>query len=98
MRRPVDVYEPSTRQLPTTMPDLDYPLHDEIVRVRSSGDITFGRRKVYLATALAGVEVGMRELDDGRWLVSFADIDLGHLDHNGKRFEPIEPAPQGAAP
>jgi len=42
--------------------------------------IRIGRRKVHLSTALAGQRVGIREENDGRWLVSFVDVDLGHVD------------------
>ena len=29
-----------------------------------------------------GYDVGIREEVDGRWLVSFADLDLAHVDRN----------------
>jgi len=33
--------------------------------------------------------VGLKEVGDGIWLVSFMDYDLGYFDFEGKRFEPI---------
>jgi hypothetical protein len=37
------------------------------------------RHKVFLSTALASQPVGLREENDGRWLVTFMNLDLGHL-------------------
>ena len=40
--------------------------------------------------AFAGERVGIRELEDGRWLVSFAHIDLGIVELGGTpEFEPL---------
>jgi len=36
-----------------------------------------------------GQPVGLKEVGDGIWLVSFMDYDLGYFDFEGKRFEPI---------
>ena len=40
----------------------------------------FPKRCVYLTTALAGHTVCLREQDDGRWLVTFRNLELGRLD------------------
>lgn len=40
--------------------------------------------------AFAGQEVGIKEMEDGIWVVSFLDYDLGYFDAKGKRVEPIE--------
>lgn len=61
----------------------DYPLHDEIRRVSPSGHIRLLRgrnRATYLSPALGGEKVGIRELEDGTWLVTFASLDLGRID------------------
>jgi putative transposase len=34
--------------------------------------------------------VGVKETDDGIWLVSFMDYDLGYFDEEGLRFEPLK--------
>jgi len=80
MRRPAEVYAPSTRPYPSKLPEPAYPLHDDVLLVGTKGHVTLTRhRQAYLATALAGQHVGIREEDDGRLLVSFLDIDLGHF-------------------
>ena len=39
--------------------------------------------------AFAGVEVGIKEMEDGIWVVSFLDYDLGYFDDKSKKVEPI---------
>ncbi|MCK6597377.1 MAG: hypothetical protein L6Q37_03365 [Bdellovibrionaceae bacterium] len=46
--------------------------------------------KVSLSKAFAGQEVGIKEVEDGIWIVSFLDYDLGYFDKDGKRIEPVD--------
>jgi hypothetical protein len=46
---------------------------------------------VFLVTnALAGQCLGLREVADGLWLVSFLDLALGHYDSSTKTFKPAD--------
>ena len=91
MKRPADFFTQSTRLLPDVVPPLTYPLHDDTLVVSKSGDINMaGFGSVRIARALVGEHGGIREDADGRWLVSFANIDLG-LAAKGKPVEPITP-------
>jgi hypothetical protein len=38
---------------------------------------------------LAGQAVGIREVDDGIWLVSFMDYDLGYIDLEERTLQPL---------
>lgn len=90
MKRPAEVFAPSTTALPEQLPELAYPTHDDTVRVTRWGDIRIaGFGPVRLSKALAGQDVGVREEADGRWLISFANIDLG-LTNEGGTVTPIE--------
>lgn len=101
---PAKIYRASSRPYRGT-PELNYPLHDRIVRVYPSGHTNvLGRRSgsLFISEALAGENIGVRELEDGRLLLSFAAVDLGHLDPETNRFHPIdqdadEPAESSAA-
>ena len=84
MKRPAEVHERSPRPYPARLPEPTYPDHDDVLRVRRDGFIKFGRRQSYLATALAGQFVGIREERDGRWLVTFMELDLGHFGTDNK--------------
>ena len=54
------------------------------------GRICVGRRKINLSTVFAGELVGLREVDDQVWLVSFLDFDLGFFDQDEGRVEPAQ--------
>lgn len=83
MKRPAQVYKPSRRKLPTNLPDPEYPAHDDVIHVHRCGSLFFRKRKIFLSAALASQPVGLREERDGRWLVTFMNLDLGHLDSAG---------------
>lgn len=91
MKRPCEVYTSSTRSYPARLPELNYPAHDDARRVGPRGYLRIIGREFYLASALAGEHVGIREERDGAWLVTFADLDLGHL--RGPTFIPNETKP-----
>jgi transposase InsO family protein len=92
---PANVYHPSTRSFSGVLPEPDYPTHDDVVVVASGGHVRVGRHYFFLSAALADHPVGIREEDDGRWLISFMSLDLGHLDSQTGRFNPLstEPTP-----
>jgi putative transposase len=91
---PGDIYTPSAR-LYHPPPDPDYPYHDRTVRVTRCGRICFGRLKVNLSTVFSGQLVGLREVEEQVWLVSFLDYDLGYFDTEKGR---VEPAPNPFVP
>jgi transposase InsO family protein len=87
MKYPGEVYTPSTREYqPPEEPD--YPYHDRTIRVTQCGRICFGNRKINLSVVFAGQTVGIREVADNIWLVSFLDYDLGFFDEVEGRVEP----------
>ena len=77
---PGELYTPSARDYRPPA-DPDYPFHDRTVRVTRCGRICIGRRKINLSNVFAGQLVGVREVDDRIWLVSFLHFDLGFFDH-----------------
>jgi putative transposase len=58
------------------------------VRVTRCGRICIGKRKINLSQVFAGQILGLREVEDRIWLVSFLDYDLGFFDHKEDRVEP----------
>jgi transposase InsO family protein len=91
---PGDLYTPSVRAY-TPPSEPEYPYHDKSVRVTRCGRICVGRRKINLSTVFAGQIVGIREVEDQIWLVSFLDFDLGFFDREQGR---VEPAPNPFVP
>ena len=62
--------------------------HDRIITVTSCGRICIGKRKINFSTVFAGQKIGIREVDDKIWLVSFMRFDLGFFDERENRVEP----------
>jgi putative transposase len=87
MKTPAEVYKPSER-IYSGLPDVEYPMHDRTVVVTNCGRICVNRRKINFSRALAGHPVGVRQVDDRIWLVSFMDYDLGYFDEEANRVEP----------
>ena len=54
-----------------------------------------GQRKINLSTVFAGQVVGLREVEDQVWLVSFLGFNLGFFDRDEGR---VEPAPDPFGP
>lgn len=86
---PTEVYKPSEREYKPLEP-LYYPLHDKTITVTQCGRICDRSLKVSFSRAFAGQEVGIKEMEDGIWVVSFLDFDLGYFDDTSKRVEPVE--------
>jgi hypothetical protein len=53
------------------------------------GRLCLYRKKINLSTCLAGQAVGIKEANDGIWLVSFMDYDLGYIDLEEKAWQPL---------
>jgi putative transposase len=89
MKYPAELYLPSPRPY-RGLGELHYPFHDRTITVTHCGRICFGRRKINLSTVFAGQNVGVKEVSDRIWLVSFMDYDLGFFDHETGRLGSVE--------
>jgi putative transposase len=94
MKFPSELYSPSLRQY-QGLPPVNYPLHDRTVNVTCCGRICIGKKKINLSQVFAGHSVGLRQIEEPIWLVSFMHYDLGFFDMVSSRFEPL-PNPFGA--
>lgn len=93
---PMSLYRASPRKMPSSVSEIHYPLHDLDRRVVAGGDVRpFRDHNFFLTTALTGERVGLREIDNGRWLVSFATFDLGIYDEPSRKFSPTDGGKQG---
>jgi putative transposase len=90
MKRPADLYEPATdRPFPGVVEEARYPLHDKEKKVWGSGHINMGAGWYpFLSASLSGEVVGVRELEQGRWIVDFLDRRLGELRKGDRCFVP----------
>ena len=89
MKYPSEIYKPSEREYKGIEP-IFYPFHDKTVRVTRCGRICEGGLKVSVSSSFAGQDVGIKEVEDGIWVVTFLDYDLGYFDENNSRIEPVD--------
>ena len=80
MKYPAELYRPHRAPI-RGLPELEYPFHDRTVTVTQCGRICIGRRKINLSQVFAGQNVGVKEVSENIWLVSFMHYDLGFFDH-----------------
>jgi transposase InsO family protein len=89
MKRPAEVYAPSQRPY-DGLPELSYPLHDREVLVTACGRICMHRKRINISGVLAGQKLGIKEVDDGIWGVTFMHYDLGFIDLEQKTLQPLD--------
>ena len=88
MKCPAEIYIPSPRAY-RGLPDLTYPFHDHDIVVTACGRLCLHRKKINISTVFAGQTLGIKEVDDGVWLVSFMDYDLGYIDLEQRTLQPL---------
>lgn len=89
MKCPAEVYTPSLRTY-EGISEPHYPFHDQTIVVTNCGRLCMYRKKINLSSSLAGQAVGVKEVDEGIWLVSFMKYDLGYVDLEEKSLQPLE--------
>jgi transposase InsO family protein len=89
MKYPTELYTASPRRY-DGLPELSYPFHDRDVLVTACGRLCLHGKKINISTALAGQRLGIKEVDDGIWLVSFMHYDLGYFDLEQRTLQPLD--------
>ena len=90
MKLPGRALHPLATPLSTACRSSTYPFHDRDVLVTACGRICMHRKKINISTVLAGQTLGIKEVDDGIWLVSFMHYDLGYIDLEQKTLQPLD--------
>jgi transposase InsO family protein len=89
MKCPAQLYATSPRSY-NGLPEIEYPFHDKEVLVTCCGRICMHRKKINVSTVLAGQKLGIKEVDDGIWLVSFLTYDLGYIDLEQRTLQTLD--------
>lgn len=89
MKCPAELYIPSSRAY-EGLPEVDYPFHDRDILVTACGRICMHKKKINISTVMAGQRLGIRQVDDGIWLVSFMHYDLGYIDLEQRTLQTID--------
>ncbi|CAM3179384.1 integrase core domain-containing protein [Legionella steigerwaltii] len=79
-KRPADVYHASQRTYFDSMPEVSYPSHFEIRKVRTNGEIKCFGKKYYVSELLQGEPVGLNWIDNERAILYFSKLKLGLVD------------------
>ena len=78
----------SASPLRHTGTDLSVP-HRNVI-VTACGRLCLHRKRINISTVLAGQKLGIKEVEEGIWLVSFLHYDLGHFDLEQKTLQPLD--------
>ena len=62
------------------MPEIEYPGHMKVRRIRSKGDFKWRGRLIYLSEALIGELIGLEQISDRYWQVKFGHVNLAVVD------------------
>lgn len=84
MRAPAELYADSVRPWQCRPKEAEYPSHWEVRRVRATGEMKLPGGTVFLSQALAGEAVGLCEVADRIWRVSYRRSVLCFVDMRGK--------------
>jgi transposase InsO family protein len=87
---PASLYQPSSRQLPESLPPMYYPFSD-CYRVKADGSIRWNNGKLFVSTSLAGELIGINQLDSRYAQVAFANVLLGLIDCHYPQLGLIRP-------
>lgn len=103
LHTPDRFYRPSSRQLPSQLPELAYPFQCSLRRISAAGHLGWRSHQIYISVLLEGEDVALRPLEDGLHEVFFGPLLLGWFDESSATFTPVKPPPRsgrhgGAAP
>lgn len=83
---PASVYEPSSTVYPDKIPEVEYDSSFAVRQVRHNGEIKWKGHMVYISEALAGEPVGLLEVGEDLWQVTFSFHHLGILHESTGRI------------
>src|SRR5512140_54028 len=82
-RSPMVSFEPITARLALC------GVRDDVL-VTACGRICLHRKQINISYVLAGQRVGIKEVDEGIWIVSSMHYDLGYIDLEQKTLQPLD--------
>jgi len=92
-RPPAECYTRSTHPYPRRLlPTDEYPGDWEIRKVKASGQIKWRGREIRVTTPLIGLYIGLKPIDEHRWLIHFMHLPLAILDERRRRIRHLTPS------
>jgi putative transposase len=81
---PAMIYRASPRPYPAALPEIVYPDHWQIRRVRQTGEIRWRGEPIFISEVLAGEPIGLDQVADAVWHLHFGPVSLGTIDPAGR--------------
>lgn len=88
MKCPSEIYRPSTKAY-GGLQKLEYPFHDRTCVVTQAGRVCLHQTQIGLSRVFAGQTLGLKEVEEQVWLVSFMHYDLGYIDTATSTLQPL---------
>jgi len=89
MKRPAQLYRPSTRAFPSRIQPHDYPSHFLVRRVSRDGTIRVLSNQIFVSNTLHDDFVGLEETDDGVFDLYFCFYQIGRYLLRANKIEDI---------
>jgi transposase InsO family protein len=89
MKRPAQLYHPSTRTMPKRIEPYDYPSHHLVRRVSRCGTIRVLTNQIFVSQTLNEDYVGLEEVDDGVYDIYFCFYQIGRYELRTNRIHDI---------
>ncbi len=89
MKRPPQLYEPSSRSMPRRIEPYEYPAHRLVRRVSRDGTIRLPGNQIFVSNTLHEDDVGLEEVDDGVYDLYFCFYQIGRYHLQDNRIEDI---------
>jgi len=77
MTKPAAHYHLSERTCPSSIPRITHPTVETVLRVANDGSIRFRSRRYYLTSSLGAQTVGVTEVHDDLFRLSYGPLELG---------------------
>lgn len=81
---PASIYAPSRRAYPSRVPQMAYPDHMSIRKVKPSGQLYWKGRELYVSETLVGEPVAFEQIDERYYQMYYGPIKLAILDDKTK--------------
>jgi putative transposase len=92
-RPPAALYTASPRAYPARLlPTDDYPANWAIRKVKNGGRIKWNGHELHVATPLTSHYVGLKPVDNGRWLLYFMQTPIALFDEKDVRMRKLTPS------
>jgi putative transposase len=86
MKTPDELYRTSPGPY-TGIGELECPFHDKAITITRCGRLCIDPKKISPSKALTGQPVGVKEISESVWLVTFMHYDLALFNHESSHFE-----------